>query len=120
MDDADIEALKASIAESVKKEYLEPNKIAAEEFSWPKVNDHCWEYFRILRENYIAKEFMDITEDMPISDVPVSPEKEILEATANGLINWYESSGVDNYNYFDDACIIMTESEINSIDVAAK
>ena len=71
-------------------------------------------------EQYIQKEFWDITNQEPITDVPVSPDKEIAEATLKGQIDWYESSGVDNYNYFDDACIILRISTIISIDVSAK
>ena len=120
LDDADIEALKASIAESVKKEYLEPNKIAAEEFSWPEANSHCWVYFTLLRGDYVAKKFMDVDEELVINEVPSSPEKEIVEATINGITNWYEASGVNNYNYFDDAMGILQPDVITSIDVAAK
>ncbi len=119
LDDADIEALKASIADSIKKEYLEPNNIAAEDFSWPEVNSHCWIYFNLLREDYISKEFLDINEELVVNEVPGSPEKEIVEATVTGLTNWYEASGVDNYEYFHDATIILTKEEITSIDVAA-
>ena len=119
LDDADIEALKASIADSIKKEYLEPNKVAAEEFSWPELDHGCWMYLRFLQEAYISEKFMGITEGTDIYDVPSSPYKEIIDATFKGMIDWFESSGVDKFEYFDDAMGILQPDVITSIDVAA-
>ena len=117
LDDADIEALKASIAEAVVKEYIEPNKV--KDFSWPASDAFAWTYFGQLLSNYTANHFMGVTEELDVGDLPVSPDKEIVDGIYTGFITWYESSGVENYNYFDDAMGILQPDVITSIDVAA-
>lgn len=116
LDDADIEALENSIRDAIIKEYLEPNNVSAEDFSWPSAEElEAWEYFSSLKLNLAG-----FTEEVDMSIVPGSPSKEIIEALFSGLANWYEESGVENFDYLSDAVDILTKEKIASIDVAAK
>lgn len=117
LDNADVEALRTSIADSIKKEYLEPNKIAAEDFSWPEMSESvAWEYFSGLKRKYAESEF-DIVFGLEDPTVPSGADKQIIEALYNGIINWYETSGVDNYDYFNSALDATLPEELQKIEI---
>ncbi len=93
----DVEAVKEAIKESVINQYLEPNGIAAESFTWP---ESSWEYLAQLSQQYVTETYLEV--DMPIDPnfVPGSPEKEIMDAAYNGLVTWYEDSGEGSYEKY--------------------
>lgn len=106
LDDADIEALKASIAESV-KEYLEENKIAVEDFNWPGSDSSAWMYFGNLMMERDLQEITGEGEKGTSSLSPSGKDEEILTAVSIGFDNWYKASGVDNYEYFSNAFSVL-------------
>lgn len=114
----DVVALKNSIKDSVVNNYLVPNGIAAADFSWPQGNSDAWYYFDLLKTNYVASKFMGTELEQP--NFPDGSNKQIIDATFNGITTWYESSGVDNYNYFESALHELSIEWITAIDVAAE
>ena len=115
LDDADIEALKASIAESV-KEYLEENKIAVEDFNWPGSDSSAWIYLG----NIIGEYIMELDGESNFS--PTGQDEEVAKAAFEGITSWYETSRVENYQYFENALSVLQPyaEVIPTIDVAAK
>lgn len=114
----DVEALKASIKNAVIEEYIKPNGIAAADFSWPQGNSDAWYYFDLLKTNYVASKFMGTELEEP--NFPDGSNKQIMNATFNGVTTWYESSGVDNYNYFESALHELSTEWITAIDFTAE
>lgn len=97
----DVTAVKESIKQAVISEYLEPNGIAPENFTWPESNSSAWEYFGGLLRQYLSKNYLDT--DMPLDPnfIPGSPYKEIIDAAYDGIITWYESSGEGSFDRFE-------------------
>lgn len=116
LSEEDVLALKASIRDSVIDNYITPNGIAVTDFIWPAGNSEAWYYFDLLKVNYTAKNFMGTELEPPtLSD---DSYKQIMDATFNGLTTWYESSGVDNVNYFENALGQLTIEAITTIDLS--
>ena len=117
LSEEDVLALKASIRDSVVNNYITPNGIAVTDFVWPAGNSEAWYYFDLLTVNYTAKNFMGTELEAPtLSD---ESYKQIMDATFNGLTNWYEASGVDNVNYFESALGVLSIEAITTIDLSA-
>lgn len=117
MTETDIEEVKASIKESVIKEYLEPNGIAPETFSWPVEDSTAWLYCNELISIYSLQQFGGIDKESEF--MPDSPEKEIIDATFEGIINWFEASreiNRENLNEMINALIPFYAS-ISTINV---
>lgn len=115
----DVEALKASIKNAVIEEYIKPNGVDPVSFSWPVDSFEAWLYFDNLKFLYEGEKFLGGAADVEISE-PNEPEKSIMDAIYNGFVKWYESVGVSNHNYFDNALSLMTIEWIGSIDVTTE
>lgn len=105
--DEKMEALYASIKESVKKDYLEPNNISPSEFQWPAYeldeNGECqldeaylWTYLGIIYMNYSMEggELYDAT-GFPM-DIP--EKKGLMDSVLTGIASWHdipENSSID-------------------------
>ena len=95
----DIQNLKDSIRDAVISEYLEPNKISAEEFVWPDSSDvESWEYFAKLVENFKIEYETGV--EMPASEEELTSSKKILKASFNGIMNWLDEQGSYDGWYF--------------------
>lgn len=106
--DSQMQELYDSIAASIIKEYLEPNKIAPEDFEWPNEAEIGWSYFSELSSIYSFNKFNDA--GLEATTIPGdASEKAIIDATFDGIINWLETSA-ENY---DMQYYIKT---INSLD----
>lgn len=115
----DVEALKASIKNAVLEEYIKPNGIDPASFSWPGDGSDVWLYFDQLKMLYSGEKFMGGAPDVEVTFTD-SPEKSIMDATYNGFVKWHESSGVNNYKFFENAISMMSVEWFNSIDITAE
>ena len=115
----DVEALKTSIKNAVLEEYIEPNGIDSASFSWPGDGSDVWLYFDQLKMLYSGEKFMGGAPDVEVTFTD-SPEKSIMDATYNGFVKWHESSGVNNYKFFENAISMMSVEWFNSIDITAE
>ncbi len=113
----DIVEVKEAIKESVISEYLEPNGIAAESFTWPPADSECWTYYNQLVAEYAAEKFEEAPES-GLTYISPSAEKSIVEAAYDGVLNWYEDSENYNYNYFNSAVLALPVDVITAIDFA--
>lgn len=120
--DEDIEALKASIAETVTKEYLEPNNIAVEDFKWPASESSAWSYLGEMIGAYEAQHFLGFEGEWEYTDVAEGADKEIVETVLKGFTTWYEESKVSNYNFYKDMILKLQpyNEVIPVIDLASK
>lgn len=101
----DIEEICTSIKEAIQKDYLEPNNLSVEEFAWPTEDSSSWGYlsaiynssFFSIRNN---EEIEDFTESEYDTLAQSPEEKEILYATYNGVLDWLNSKGDYDADYF--------------------
>lgn len=100
LSEKDTAALKSAVKDAVINEYLHPNKITPEDFTWPDRNSSAWQYFGELVVQYIGKQFLDVIHNINPSLIPVSPDKEIIDAAFHGFITWFEIHGDNNYENF--------------------
>lgn len=119
--DEDIRELKVTIKDAVINEYIIPNGIAKETFSWPEGSSIAWEYCSQLTLNYAMNKFFGTDASIDPNFIPPSPEKEIIDAVYNGIIAWYESSGRDSYEQFEGmtAALQPCNEVISTINLVA-
>ena len=95
-------SLEASIANSVVNEYLKPNGIAVESFSWPSSDSAAWDYFyEILlayKTNIFSGSNLEVTSEIPLSD----SEKQLMDAAFNGVVKWNESLTEKNLKTYSE------------------
>lgn len=108
--DADLQELYTFIAKSVESEYLEPNGIAAADFSWPAADSAVWGdysdrslmlvgYDAATMSEFGAEKFLQDGMAMYDGQYP-SPDKEILDAVMVGIFDWMETKGNYDEEYF--------------------
>lgn len=87
--DEDTQELMSYIGKSISEEYLVPNGISAADFAWP-TDETAWKYYDALLTKVYFKVAVGIDRDELITEdiIPASPDKEIMEAATDGVLNW--------------------------------
>lgn len=109
--DEDAQEIMAYMAKSISEEYLVPNGIGPDDLAWP-TDQAAWDYYNNLL-NQIYTEIAIGGNPEPISEdlVPASPDKEIMDAAAQGVANWlYEFESVES-GYLDHLYALLKDSQ---------
>lgn len=87
--DEETQELLSYMGKSISEEYLVPNGISAADFAWP-TDETAWEYYDALLTKVYFKVAVGIDRDELITEdiIPASPDKEIMEAATDGVLNW--------------------------------
>lgn len=96
----EITALISAVRSAVITEYLTPNEITPEEFTWPEPNSVAWRYCGELVAQYMGNQFLNVVHDVNPDFIPGSPDKEIIDAAFHGFITWFESYDSKNYDKY--------------------
>ena len=109
--DEDAQEIMAYMARSISEEYLVPNGIGPDDLAWP-TDQAAWEYYNDLLDQIYTETAIGGTPE-PISEdlVPASPDKEIMDAAAQGVANWlYEFESVES-GYLDHLYALLKDSQ---------
>lgn len=118
----DIQSLKDSIRDAVISEYIEPNEISLEEFTWPVASSNDWIYFDGLIKRFTIELYTGVEMDnSDSSDVPDEPNKSIIEAAFKGVLNWLNTQGSYDSEYVGNVAGVLNYGEsIPEIDITSK
>lgn len=107
--DKELQGVCDSIRESIIDNYLTPNNISTEDFSWPS-NEDAWHYLTNLiwsydlgnlEENWFEDEIKESI--VFLYEGASSSDLEIMKATMKGILNWANSNpDSDVYDIFYD------------------
>ena len=102
--DEDFSEMCEFIKKSITEEYLQPNNISAEEFSWPSEDSQSWEYLSDISGGFLMpitiEEFDSICKERE-SDYESSPEEnKLMQAAMHGIINWLNEKGGCDDTYY--------------------
>lgn len=92
----EIQELKTSIKDAVVSEYLKPNNISPEEFSWSEIVTDDWTLFNMLVEEYIPT--IELGMGMFSHEADTQSQK-IVMAVFKGVTNWLEGQGKFDSEY---------------------
>ena len=117
--DEDIQEVYASIKESIETRYLEPNNISPADFNWPGDIGDTWNSYRNMAVAGIETTIIaEGSKNSIISQLGVfdkyeypSPSKEILDAALIGIIDWLDSKGDYDSDYFHNLFSRFEESQ---------
>ncbi len=108
--DEDMQELMSYVGKSFSEEYFVPNEISAEDFAWPD-DDAAWLYYNTLLTQVYFKATLGVARDELITEdiIPASPDKEIMDAVAHGILNWlYQFESVESV-YLDDLFVTLRD-----------
>ena len=85
--DEDTQEIMSCMARSISEGYLVPNGIGGADFAWP-ADQAAWDYYNTLLDSIYDE--IAIGADNPVdgSLAPASPDKEIMDAAAQGVADW--------------------------------
>lgn len=110
--DEDMQEVYASIKESIEKRYLEPNNISSAEFSWNTIDSSVWSSYYTYAGSHVINYIVvtkswETVEDLSESlsnnnnEYP-SPDKELLDDVLLGIIDWLNSKGDYDVEYYEN------------------
>ena len=108
--DEDMQELMSYVGKSFSEEYFVPNEISAEDFAWPD-DDAAWLYYNTLLTQVYFKATLGVDRDELITEdiIPASPDKEIMDAVAHGILNWlYQFESVESV-YLDNLFVTLRD-----------
>ncbi len=85
--DEDTQEIMSSIARSISEEYLVPNGIGGADFAWP-ADQAAWDYYNALLDSIYDEIATGADNPVDGSLAPASPDKEIMDAAAQGVADW--------------------------------
>ena len=120
--DEDMQEVYASIKESIKTRYLEPNYMLSEEFSWNTIDSSVWASYYTYAGSHVVNYILvtkswETVEDLSESlssynnEYP-SPEKELLDVVLLGIIDWLDSKGDYETEYYQNLMEKMLEPSL--------
>lgn len=122
LSEEDIQDLKNTIRDTVISEYIEPNNVKVEDFSWPDEDSGEWGYMVALVEKYNLA--FTIGYKMDISEVNSSAysNPKIIEAAFNGITYWIDEQGKCDLGYVENVFSAMFpyDEVLGTIDLASK
>ncbi len=109
--DEDAQEIMAYMAKSISEKYLVPNGIGPDDLAWP-TDQAAWDYYNnLLNQIYTAVAIGGNPEPISEDLIPASPDKEIMEAAAQGVANWlYEFESVES-GYLDHLYALLKDSQ---------
>lgn len=118
----DIQSLKDSIRDAVISEYIEPNEISLEEFTWPEASSNDWIYFDGLIKNFTIELYTGVEmNNSELSTIPDEPDKSIMDAAFDGLLNWLNAQGSYDSEYVGNVAVALNHGgSIPEIDITSK
>jgi len=99
LSEEDIAALKASIRDTVMKEYVGPNGITVDQIVWPE----NWEDFSIMVNQYAV--CLDLGSEFELETEKSSTD--ILVAVFLGILNWLDEQGEYTLGYFSNTMAVL-------------
>lgn len=84
------------VKESVLTGYIEPNGISPEEFSWPELDDHSWNYLAIMYLNYIDFGTKYDTTNY-VLEKPNDLLCQLINSVFDGMTEWSDSFSDEFY-----------------------
>lgn len=120
--DEDMQEVYASIKESIETRYLEPNNILPEEFSWNTIDSSVWSSYYTYAGSHVVNYIVvtkswETVEDLNESlsnnnnEYP-SPDKELLDDVLLGIIDWLDSKGDYEIEYYNNLMEKMLEPSL--------
>lgn len=95
----DVEALKASIRNSVTTRYLEPNGMTADQIVWPE----DWTDFYLLLTECTASVSLGMEVEIDRKETTTN----VLEAAFLGVLDWLDTQGEYNIGYLDNTNAVL-------------
>lgn len=102
--DEDFSEMCEFIKKSITEEYLQPNNISAEEFTWPSADSQSWEYLSDISGGFLMpitiEEFDSICKEREADYESTSEENKLMQASMHGIINWLNEKGGCDDTYY--------------------